>query len=68
MGSDGSSFHLPDSATIIGAPSTTTLNEMDMENHQDHEGEHVALRYSGIPHTSLYAESDMEQERNLGII
>lgn len=64
MGSDGSSFYLPDSATIIGAPSTTTLNEMDMENHQDHEGEHVALRYSGIPHTGLYAESDMEQERN----
>ena len=64
LGSDGSSTYQPDSTTIIGAPSTTTLNDMNMENHQDHEGEHVALRYSGLPHTSLYAESDMEQQRN----
>jgi hypothetical protein len=35
-----------------------------MENHQDNEGEHVELRYSGISHTSLYAESDLEQQRN----
>ena len=64
LGADGSSFYLPQSATIQGAASTTTNNQMEMENHQDHEGEHVALRYSGIPHTSLYAESEMEQQRN----
>jgi hypothetical protein len=65
LGSEGSSTYVPDSSTVIGAPSTTTIDDESMENHQDHEGEHVALRYSGISHTSLYAESDMEQERNL---
>jgi len=42
----------------------TTVDAEAMENHQDHEGEHVELRYSGISHTSLFAESNMEQERN----
>jgi hypothetical protein len=64
LGSDGTSFYLPNSSTTVGLASTTTQNDMAMENHQDHEGEHVALRYAGIPHTSLYAESDMEQQRN----
>jgi len=36
----------------------------NMQNHEDQEGEHVGLQYSGIAHTTLYAESAFDQERN----
>ncbi|MBF0512096.1 MAG: hypothetical protein HQL13_07210, partial [Candidatus Omnitrophica bacterium] len=61
MGAEGNSLYKDDSATV---GSVTAANYSQMENHQDHEGEHVELRYSGIPHTSLYVASDMEQQRN----
>ena len=59
-GSDGNSIYK--AATAGGLLSSTTFGHM--ENHLDREGEHVSLRYSGIPHTSLYAEGDFEQGRN----
>jgi len=57
MGSEG------DGVYYSSSTSSANVNT-GMENHQDQEGEHVALRYSGISHTSLYAESDFEQGRN----
>ncbi len=60
MGSEGSSVYNDDHA-VVG---TAVPSYQSMDNHQDREGEHVALRYSGLPHTSLYAESDFEQQRN----
>ncbi|MBF0489034.1 MAG: hypothetical protein HQL15_00265 [Candidatus Omnitrophica bacterium] len=42
----------------------TTANNEAMENHQDNVGEHLALHYSGISHTTLYAETDFQQGRN----
>jgi hypothetical protein len=57
LGSEGSSNYYPSNTS-------TTVDTTDMENHEDQEGEHIALRYSGIPHTSLYVESDFDQERN----
>ncbi|MEI7998152.1 MAG: hypothetical protein WCH62_01420, partial [Candidatus Omnitrophota bacterium] len=35
-----------------------------MENQKDNVGEHVALRYSGIKHTTLYTEVEFKQGRN----
>lgn len=69
LGSEGNSFYYAQgpTATAGGAPvngSATSDILSQMENRKDHEGEHVALRYSGLPHTTLYAESEMEQGRN----
>jgi len=60
-GSVGNSQYLEDTATV---GTISSIDTQDMENHQDNVGEHVSLRYSGIPHTSLYVESDLEQNRD----
>jgi hypothetical protein len=57
MGSEGYSYYYSSSTSPV-------VDTTDMENHEDQEGEHASFRYSGIPHTSLYAETDFEQERN----
>jgi len=57
MGSEGDGIYYSSST------SSSNVNTA-MENHQDLEGEHAALRYSGIPHTTFYAETDFEQQRN----
>ena len=57
MGSEGDGIYYSSNT------SSANVNTA-MENHQDQEGEHAALNYSGISHTSLYAETDFEQERN----
>jgi hypothetical protein len=69
IGSEGSSVYLEENptATAAGPAPNGTIFSRDhsnMDNNQDREGEHVSLRYSGISHTSLYAESDLEQARN----
>lgn len=63
-GSEGASIYYaqPSAGSYPATPSA--IYAMEMADRQDHEGEHVALRYSGIPHTGLYAESAMEQGRN----
>jgi len=63
MGSEGSSNYY---ANTSGTPGVTVsdIDGAQMENHQDQTGEHVAFRYFGIPHTTLYTEAEFEQERN----
>ncbi|MBF0571938.1 MAG: hypothetical protein HQL12_08740 [Candidatus Omnitrophica bacterium] len=61
IGSEGSSVYNDDHtniSTFLPGPVSST-----MDNRQDNEGEHISLRYSGISHTSLYAESSLEQKR-----
>jgi len=62
VGSEGNSTYFSDTTTY---GTTNAIYNMGMNDHQDNEGEHVELRYSGIAHTTLYAESEMEQDRNL---
>ncbi len=63
MGSEGSSTYYTNNAAPVGVTASDT-DIANMENREDHEGEHVALRYYGLPHTTLYVESEFEQERN----
>jgi len=61
IGSNGSSTYYEDTKTV------GTLSSIDneyMENQQDNLGEHVALRYFDISHTTLYAETSLEQDRD----
>lgn len=60
MGAEGDSTYYNPNASA----SSRAIAAQDSANHEDQEGEHVALRYSGIPHTSLYAEGDWQQDRN----
>ncbi len=63
-GRNGIENYLDDSTA--GTPPATPSNiETGSVKSQDNlVGEHVALRYYGISHTSLYAEADMQQDRN----
>ncbi len=61
MGSEGGSTYYVD-ATTLRVPSSVQTSSM--ANHDDNEGEHVSLRYSGLPHTSLYTEGNFEEGRN----
>ncbi|MBF0503564.1 MAG: hypothetical protein HQL14_00540 [Candidatus Omnitrophica bacterium] len=66
---DGRYEHMENSVQSQYAIPTTNANTytQNVKNRNDHVGEHVALRYSGISHTSLYAESAMEQWRDWNI-
>ncbi len=63
MGSEGTSaYYKGNTTTVGGTPSDSLPSSMD--NHRDQTGEHISLRYSGLPHTTLYTEGNFEQERN----
>jgi hypothetical protein len=57
MGSEGDSIY-------FSANTSSNNVNTNMANHEDQEGEHVALQYSGISHTTLYVESAFDQQRN----
>jgi len=57
MGSEAASDY-------FSTPTTTAEALYQSNDHDDKVGEHVELRYSGISHTSLYAEAQTQQDRD----
>ncbi|MDE2028112.1 MAG: hypothetical protein KGK03_00225 [Candidatus Omnitrophica bacterium] len=46
------------------ATGSSGVYDSNMANHEDQTGEHIGLRYFGIPHTSLYMDGEWQQDRN----
>ncbi|MDE1920004.1 MAG: hypothetical protein KGJ09_01140 [Candidatus Omnitrophica bacterium] len=46
------------------AAGTTGEDDASMKNREDQTGEHVGLRFYGIPHTSVYMDGEWQQDRN----
>jgi len=64
MGEDSSSNFFPTS-TASGPNTAASVDVSTNTNHEDQEGEHLGLNYYGLSHTTLYLESEMQQDRNL---